>query len=92
MSLLRGGERRGAYRRTLLGIAWVDDVTSFRWVRPQPRCAGLAGVCAVCQIGLVEVKALDEFWVELDEFWVELCDSFGVQLNLIKRQWCEQSV
>ena len=79
------GERRGASRRSLLGVAWVDDFSFYRWVRAHPRCAGLAGGCAVCQEGLGEAK-------ELDAFWMELCSSLGVPLNLLKRQLCGQSV
>ncbi len=79
------GEGRGASRRSLLGVAWVDDFSFYRWVRPHPRCAGLAGGCAVCQEGLEEAK-------ELDAFWMELCGSLGVPLNLLKRQLCGQSV
>ena len=79
------GERRGASRRSLLGVAWVDDFTFYRWVRPHPRCAGLSGGCAECLVGLEEAKALDAFWMEL-------CDSLGVPLNLEKRQLCSQAV
>ena len=79
------GERRGASKRSLLGVAWVDDFAFYRWVRPHPPCAGLAGGCPVCQVGLTEAEALDVFWMEL-------CESLGVPLNLIKRQRCGQSV
>ncbi len=63
----------------------MDDFSFYRWVRPHPRCTGLAGGCAVCQEGLEEAK-------ELDAFWTELCGSLGVPLNLLKRQLCSQSV
>jgi hypothetical protein len=79
------GERRGASRRSLLGVAWVDDFSFYRWVAPHPPCAGLAGGCAACGTGLAEAE-------ELDAFWMELCDSLGVPLNLLKRQLCGQSV
>ena len=79
------GERRGASRRSLLGVAWVDDFSFYRWVAPHPQCAGLVGGCAVCRTGLAEAE-------ELDAFWMELCDSLGVPLNLLKRQLCGQSV
>jgi hypothetical protein len=82
-----GGGRKevGASRRSLLGVAWVDDFTFYRWVWPHPRCAGLAGGCLVCREGLREAQ-------EHDSYWMELCSSLGVPLNLQKRQLCGQTV
>jgi hypothetical protein len=79
------GERRGASRRSLLGVAWVDDLSFYRWVKLHPRCAGLAGGCPTCLAGLAEAE-------ELDSFWMELCESLGIPLNLLMRQPCGQSV
>lgn len=79
------GERRGASRRTLLGVVWVDDFVFYRWVRAHPPCAGLVGGCVVCGEAKQEAE-------ELDAFWVELCESLGIPLNLIKRQFCAQKV
>ena len=79
------GERRGASRRSLLGVAWVDDFPSTAGCGLTRGVQGSQGLCCVCLEGLEEAK-------ELDAFWMELCGSLGVPFNLLKRQQCGQSV
>ncbi len=81
------GERRGASRRSLLGVAWVDDCSFYRWVKPHPSCGGLTRGCVVCRSSFSEAE-------ELDAFWMELCKSLEVPLNLLnrKRQLYSKSV
>jgi hypothetical protein len=79
------GDLRGASSHSLRGVVWVNDFV-FYFLKPwHDACYGLAGGCPVCRCALVDVEALDAWWIDL-------CQMLGVQLNMTKHQCCSQSV